>query len=43
MELHRFLEIRPAHILERTDLDDAGVVDQNIDRAKAVEHGLDRA
>ena len=30
MELHRFLKIVAAHVLERADFDDAGVIDQNI-------------
>ncbi len=43
MELHRFLEIRPAHIFERADFDNAGVVDQGVDRSEMIDHGLDRA
>src|SRR5436309_2743847 len=35
MDVHRVLEISDVHVLERPHLNDAGVVDQDIDRAGA--------
>ena len=43
MELHRFLKIVAAHVLERADFDDAGVIDQNIKGAEVIDDRLDRA
>jgi hypothetical protein len=34
MELHGAFKIFALHVLERTDFDDAGVVDQDVDRAE---------
>ena len=31
MQLHRFLKIVAAHVFERADLDDAGVIDENVE------------
>jgi hypothetical protein len=42
MQLHGALEIFPRHMLERTYLDDAGVVDQDIDLAETVDYSPDR-
>jgi hypothetical protein len=37
MQSHGALEIFPRHVLERADLDDAGVVNQDIDLAEAID------
>src|SRR5215470_15816343 len=37
MQLHGAFEILPRHVLKRTDFDNAGVVDQNVDLAKAID------
>ena len=43
MQRDGFSEVAAPHIFERTDLDDAGIVNENIDRAVAIHHRLDRA
>ena len=40
MHRHRLFEILHLHVLERTNLDDAGVVDEHIDAAGALDHFL---
>src|SRR5690242_9419982 len=37
MKLHGAFEILSRHMLKRTDLDDAGVVNQDVDLAKAID------
>src|SRR4029453_11310249 len=37
MQLHGVFEILPRHVLQRTNFDNAGVVDQNINLAKAID------
>ena len=37
MQLHSALEIFPPHVFERADLDDSGIVDQDIDLAEAID------
>ena len=37
MKLHGVFEILPRHVFQRTNFDDAGVVDQNVDLAKAID------
>src|SRR4030095_3523367 len=37
MQLHGVFEILPRHVLQRTNFDDACVVDQNVDLAKAID------
>jgi hypothetical protein len=37
MQSHGALEIFPRHVLERADLDNAGVVDQDIDLAEVID------
>ena len=37
MQLHCPLEIFAHHVLKRTDLDDAGIVNQDVDRAVTVD------
>jgi hypothetical protein len=41
MQLHALLEIFALHVFERPDFDDARVIDQNVDLAKALESLLD--
>jgi hypothetical protein len=43
MDLHRFFEISSPHVLERADLDDAGVIDQDINPAETIHDRLNRA
>jgi hypothetical protein len=38
---HRFLEVGDGHVLEWSDLDDAGVVDQHVDAAAVVHDPAD--
>ena len=40
---HRLLEVVDGHVLERPDLDDAGVVDEHVDAAPVVDDASDRA
>src|ERR1051325_5110552 len=42
MQLHGALEISPCLMVERTYLDDAGVVDQDIDLSETVDNSPDR-
>ena len=37
MQLHGAIEIFAVHVIERTDFDDAGVVDQDVDFAEAID------
>ena len=42
MQSHGAIEIFPRHMLERADLDDTRVVDQDIDLAEAIDDLLNR-
>jgi hypothetical protein len=42
MQSHSVLEIFPRHVLERADLYDSGVVDQDVDLAEAIDGLLNR-
>ena len=42
MGSHRIVVIRELHVVQRTDLDDAGVVDQDVDAAVVADHLRDR-
>ena len=42
MRRHRVLEVRDGHVLERPDLNDPGVVDENVYRTVAGNDALDR-
>jgi hypothetical protein len=37
MQSHRAIEIFAGHVIERPDLDDAGVVDQDVDLAETID------
>jgi hypothetical protein len=41
MQSHRAVIIFAAHVMERTDLDDAGVVDQDVNPVEMIDHFLD--
>ena len=43
MQSHRAVIIFAAHVIERTDFDDAGVVDQNVNPVEMIDHFPDRS
>src|SRR4051812_30747979 len=42
MDSERFLEVAWGHVLDRSDLDDPGVVDQYVDAAEALHDRVDQ-
>ena len=43
MDVHRLFEVGGVHVLERPDLNHAGVVDENVEPAAVGDHLLDNA
>ncbi len=43
MNAHRAIEIFELHVVDRTDFDDSGVIDQDVDSAETLEGLLDRS
>jgi hypothetical protein len=43
MQSHRAVVIFSAHVIERTNFDDAGVVDQNVNPVEMIDHFPDRS